>query len=249
MTIDQPRSDMRDRSSGMIIAGDIILYLLKKLNKFAMLKLKVTCCVTFSVRMVRMRKKDLLNILRSNSSVLSFKEIMLLSDDAQADHLKRRLNYYVKKGELISVRRGFYVKNKNYDRFELATKIYTPSYISFETVLAKFGIIFQHYNKIFVASYQTKEIECDGQLYSYKKIKDIVLTNTLGVENKGTYFIASKERAFLDTLYLNREYHFDNLLPLDFDIIQSMLPIYKNKRMVNSVARYFENLKLNEVDL
>jgi len=188
-----------------------------------------------------MSQANILDILRSKSTVLTFKEILIASGEKSPDLLKRRLHYYVKKGELYAIRRGFYAKDAAYDRFELATKIYTPSYISFETVLAEAGVIFQHYDTIFVATYQTKEIECDNQVFSFRKVKDTVLTTTTGIENRGNYFIASKERAFLDVIYLNKEYHFDNLTPLDRNKIEALLPLYNNKRMIQSVDRYFKN--------
>ncbi len=190
-----------------------------------------------------MGKADILSILRSKSSVFTLKEILIASGLVDADLLKRRLHYYVKKGELYSVRRGLYAKDKNYDRFELATKIFTPSYVSFETILSESGVIFQHYQKIFVATYQTKEIECDKQLYSFRKVKDDILTNTTGIENRGNYFAASKERAFLDVLYLNKDYHFDNLSPLDFGKVESLLAVYQNKRMDKQVKKYFKHYK------
>jgi hypothetical protein len=189
-----------------------------------------------------MEKTTFSTILRSKSTVLTFKELSIALGEDKQDLLKRRLHYYVQKGELYSIRRGLYAKDKNYDRFELATKIYTPSYVSFETILLQAGVIFQHYDKIFVATYKTREIECDEQVYAFKKVKDIVLTNPAGIENKGNYFAASKERAFLDVLYLNKEYHFDNLSPLDFTKIQALLPLYQNKRMVKGVRKYFNNV-------
>lgn len=190
-----------------------------------------------------MSKANILSILRSESSVFTLKEILISSGEVEADLLKRRLHYYVKKGDLYSVRRGIYSKDKHYNRLELATKIFTPSYISFETILSEAGVIFQHYKKIFVATYQTKELECDKQLYAFRKIKDDILTNTAGIENRGDYFAASKERAFLDVLYLNKDYHFDNLAALDFEKIRSLLFVYHNKRMDKQVKKYFKNFK------
>ena len=187
-----------------------------------------------------MDKTNISKILRSKSSVVTFKELLIASGEQSPNLLKRRLHYYVQSGELYPIRRGLYAKDKDYDRLELATKIYTPSYISFETILREAGVIFQHYDKIFVATYQTKEIECDNQAYSFRKIKDVILTNNAGVENRGNYFAATKERAFLDVLYHNREYHFDNLSPLDRDKIHALLPMYNNKRMAQKVARYFK---------
>ena|SRR3972149_5172354 len=190
-----------------------------------------------------MGKTTILDILRSKSSVLTFKEILIASSEQHPNLLKRRLHYYVQKGELHSIRRGLYAKDKQYDRRELATKIYTPSYVSFETILSEAGVIFQHYDTIFVATYQTKEIECDGQKYSFRTIKDIVLTNAAGIEDRGNYFAASKERAFLDTLYLNKDYYFDNLSPLDEDKVMALLPLYNNKRMIQKVKGCFKQFK------
>jgi predicted transcriptional regulator of viral defense system len=190
-----------------------------------------------------MEKTNILNILRSKSSVFSFKEIFLVSGESNPALLRRRLSYYVQKGELYAIRRGLYAKDKNYDRRELATKIFTPSYVSFETILLEAGIIFQYYSTIFVATYQTKDIVCDGQSYSFRKIKNTILTNRAGLENRGNYFAASKERAFLDVLYLNKDYHFDNLSALDFDKVVALLPIYNNKRMVRKVHAHFKAFK------
>lgn len=194
-----------------------------------------------------MKKANILSILRSKSSVFTFKEILLATVEAKPLLLKRRLNYYIEKGELYHIRRGFYAKDKNYDKLELATKILTPSYVSFETVLVAAGVVFQHYSTIFVATYQTKEIICDGQTYSFKKIKDTILTNSAGIEQRDYYSIASKERAFLDILYLNKGYHFDNLSPLDFNKIFALLPIYNNKRMAKKVDAYFKEFQAHRI--
>lgn len=193
-----------------------------------------------------MKKGDYISsILRSQKTVFSFKDIALLwgnSDNAAMV----RVSYYVKNGHLYHIRRGFYAKDKNYNKLELSVKIFTPSYVSFETVLASNDIIFQYYSQIFVASYLTRDIVCDDQTYSYRKIKDLVLANQSGVENKNECSIATKERAFLDTLYINKDYHFDNLSPLDWDKVLEMLPMYKNKRMAEKVKKIYEGFNLKQ---
>lgn len=182
--------------------------------------------------------------MRSKNSIFTFKDISLLWNETNINLIKRRINYYLKTGKLYHLRRGIYAKDKNYDKFELATKIYTPSYISFETVLTRAGIVFQYYSQIFVASYLTREIIVDGQKYSYKKIKDEILTNPLGIENKENYFIASPERAFLDTLYLYKDYHFDNLSPLNLEKVFEILPIYKNKTLEKKIKKIYMSLDI-----
>lgn len=186
------------------------------------------------------KKGDYLSvILRSNKTVFSFKDIVLLWGDS-GSVARVRINYYIQNGDIYHIRRGFYAKDKNYNKFEFAAKIYTPSYISFETVLGQAGITFQYYSQIFIASYLTREIKCDGQTYSFRKIKDTILTNKVGLENSDEYFTASKERAFLDTLYINKDYHFDNLSSLDWNKVFEILPIYNNKRMTKKVKEIYD---------
>lgn len=174
-------------------------------------------------------------ILRSKKTVFTFKDIVLLWGEAGTKATRVRINYYVKRGKLHRIRRGVYAKDKNYDKLELATRIFTPSYVSFETVLAQAGINFQYYNQIFVASYLTRDIVCDGQKYSFRKIKDTILSNKDGIDVKSDRSIATKERAFLDILYIHKDYHFDNLASLDWSKVFDLLPMYKNKRMVKKV--------------
>ena len=190
-----------------------------------------------------MEKADILNILKSNNTVFSFKEILLAFGESNPALLRRRIYSYIKNAHLYGIRRGLYAKDKNYNKLELATKIFIPAYVSFETVLAEAGITFQYYSQIFVASYQTKEIDCDGQIFSFKKLKTNILNNNSGIENKGFYSIASKERAFLDIVYLNKDYHFDNLSPLDWGKVFSILPLYENKRMTKKVNQYYKDFE------
>ncbi|MDP2910389.1 MAG: type IV toxin-antitoxin system AbiEi family antitoxin domain-containing protein, partial [bacterium] len=182
-----------------------------------------------------MKKGDYISaILRSKKTVFSFKDIVLLWGDS-GNAARVRVNYYLKNGDLYRIRQGLYAKDKNYDKFELATRIFTPAYVSFETILGQAGIAFQYYNQIFIASYLTRNIVCDDQAYSFKKIKNAVLINKAELENKGEYLTASKERAFLDTIYINKDYHFDNLSILDWDKVFEILPIYNNQRMAKKV--------------
>jgi len=190
-----------------------------------------------------MEKSDILSLFRSGNTVFSFKDVSLIWGETRANLVRRRLYYYVKKGELYPIRRGFYAKDKNYNKYELAVKISTPSYISFESVLAKAGVIFQFYGQIFIASYLTRELTIDGQIYSFKKIKDTILTNRAGIEVKDNYYIATAARAFLDVVYLNKEYHFDNLINIDWNKVYEILPIYSNKRMEKKVRKYQEAVR------
>lgn len=190
-----------------------------------------------------MRKNQLLDILRTKNTVFTIDDISLIWGESDAAFVRKKLYRFLKTKKLYPIRRGIYAKDKNYDKEELATKIYTPSYVSFETVLAREGVIFQYYSNIFVASYLNRELAINGQVYSFKKIKDIVLTNTIGIEEKDNYYIATPERALLDTMYLYKQYYFDNLLDIDWDKVDEILPIYENKEMARRVERLKKEAK------
>jgi len=186
-----------------------------------------------------MKKGDYISaILRSKKTVFSFKDIALLWRDGSSA-ARVRINYYIKNNDLRHIRRGLYAKDEHYDRFELATRIFTPAYVSFETVLAQKGVTFQYYSQIFSASYLTREITIDNQIYSFRKIKDSVLTSVSGLEDKGEYLQAGKERAFLDALYSYSDYYFDNLT-VDWNKVFEILPIYDNKNMEKKVKKLYD---------
>lgn len=188
-------------------------------------------------------------LLRSPKTVFSTKDVALLWGEDKQHTVSSRLNKYVKAGKLIRVCRGIYAKDKNYNRFELATRIYTPAYISFETVLTRAGVNFQFYSNIFVASYVTREIVVGDQKISLIRMKEYVLSDTSGIEQVDGVAVATKERAFLDRAYVSKEYHFDNMHALDWEKVFALLPMYHSKRMKKQVRIYFEQATNNAARL
>lgn len=177
-------------------------------------------------------------ILRSTQTVFSSKDVALMWHETDRATINDRLKKYAKSGKLLRVHQGFYAKDKNYNPFELAAKIYTPSYISFETVLTREGINFQYYGNIFVASYVNREVKTAEYRIDYVRMKNYVLSNPMGIEHINNVAWATKERAFLDRLYVSKEYHFDNLDSLDWEKVFEIVPIYKNKRLEKKVREY-----------
>jgi hypothetical protein len=175
-----------------------------------------------------MKNGFLKSLLRSSQTVFTFKDLLLQWDGIDVVTARKRVNYYIQTKALYPIRRGIYAKDDKYDPFELATKIYTPAYISFETVLGNAGITFQYYGQLFVATYQSRGLEIGGQRIVFRTLKNSILINSSGIVNKGSYSIATPERAFLDTVYLNKDYHFDHLAPLDWDRVYALLPVYGN---------------------
>jgi predicted transcriptional regulator of viral defense system len=185
-------------------------------------------------------------ILRSPKTVFTVEDVALLWKEPSTQATRVRFSYYVRRGKLYRIRKGLYAKDANYGKLELATRIYAPSYVSFETILVQEGLIFQFHTRISVASYLTRDIEVDGQVYSFRKVKMSILTHPLGIENRNESSFASKERAFLDTLYLHGDTHVDNPNSLDWNKIFDMLPIYQNQSMERRVRRFYKHQRENK---
>lgn len=176
-----------------------------------------------------------------SKTVLTTKDIALIWQETNQTNLKGKIAYYVKQGTLIRLTRGIFAKDKNYNPRELATSIYIPSYISFETVLRDAGIIFQHYDTIFVAALWPKTMKVDKHTFTFRHLKDELLFNPAGTAFKDNYNIADPERAFLDTIYLFPKYHFDNLSSFNWEKCFELAPMYKNQQMIKRLHKYHKN--------
>lgn len=192
-----------------------------------------------------MSKKDpyLHNLLRAENTVFSPSDLALIWGETNLTKIHDRARYYIRNKQLYSPRKGFYTKDKSYEKNELASKIYTPSYISLYTVLNREGVIFQFYEGIYLLSYISRTIAVGQQKFFYRKIKDIVLSNASGIVNMDSYSIASKERAFLDMIYLSADFYFDNLNPIDWDKAFELAAIYQNKRLLKDLDNYYKDFK------
>lgn len=177
-------------------------------------------------------------LYQSPKTVLTNKDLALIWEETNANNLKAKIAYYVKQGALIRLTRGVFAKDANYNAKELATSIYTPSYISFETVLREAGIIFQHYDTIFVAGPWPTTKKIDKYTFTFRKLKENVLYSSAGVKSENNYSIATPERAFLDTIYLFPKYYFDNLNSINWEQCADLVKMYKNKQLIKRLTKY-----------
>lgn len=177
-------------------------------------------------------------LYQSPKTILTIKDIALIWEETNTVNLLSKIKYYAKQGSLIRLTRGVFAKSKEYDAKELATSIYTPSYISFETVLREAGIIFQHHDTVFVAGPYPITKKIGDHTITFRKLKDSVLYNGLGIKNEKNYSIATPERAFLDTIYLSPKFYFDNLRSINWEQCFEMAKIYDNKQLIKRVTKY-----------
>ncbi len=122
---------------------------------------------------------------------------------------RRRLNEWQDKGYIIKVVKGQYVfsdlKLNENTLFEIANRIYSPSYISFEMALSYYGLIPESiYGITSVSSRRTYTFQTKIGQFIYRAIKPGLFFGyeiiSYGMKN---YKIASAEKALLDYFYLN----------------------------------------------
>lgn len=181
----------------------------------------------------------LFTIYQNDRTVFRLKDIAMLTGESNFQSLNKKLNYHVGNGKLLNPRKGIYAK-PGYLVEEMACSIYAPAYISLEYVLQRSGILFQYDSQITLVSYLSRNIEIGNQTIQFRRIKESISLNIEGIVSNNNVYIASPERAFLDLLYLETSLYFDNLNPLDEELVKKLLPIYQSKALekrVNKILR------------
>lgn len=168
-------------------------------------------------------------LLKTEKIIFGIRDLRLFWNESNPDALKSSVKYYVDQEKLFRLKRGVYSLSRNFDPFEVAQTLISPSYLTLQSALLHYGIIFQQTNFITSFSFYPKKIHIGAYTYIYHSVKDEILFNPLGVEKIGPVSIASPERAVADTLYLLGEFYFDNLKSVNPDKLSKIASIYKKK--------------------
>lgn len=106
-----------------------------------------------------------------------------------------------KSGDIYRLRKNIYTLDNSPQNIQkIANLIYWPSYLSFESALALYGILNQiPYTSIFATKLKTKKITLGDQAIEYHQIIPKLF---FGYTLQKDLFIALPEKALLDQLYL-----------------------------------------------
>lgn len=185
--------------------------------------------------------KKMLTLASSPKTVFSVAELALFWGTEDKNILRVTISRAKEKGYLEKIQRGLYkLADRDADPLELAVKLKKNSYISFETVLAQTGVIFQWHDEIICAALRSSKIENRFGKFSYRKIPEHILKNNIGIVNKENYFIASAERALCDKIYKNGLSYFDSLSGIDRGKVMEISRIYGNVRLENDISKLFK---------
>lgn len=149
-----------------------------------------------------LRKKLTLNLF-------SLLDVLKIFPEEKEDLIKIQLSRFAKKNLLMQIKRGLYCfESSEIDEFELANKLYQPSYISLETALNYYGMIPDIPQSLTsVTLTTTKTIKNQFGIFTYTKISAKLFFGfkTIKSAKSQAYFnIAGKEKSLLDFLYVRR---------------------------------------------
>jgi len=142
-----------------------------------------------------------------NFTVFSLADIRLVEPKFH----RRRLNEWQEKGYIRKVIKGYYIFSdlslEEKILFEIANRIYSPSYISFEMALAYYGLIPESVYGITSASTRkTSHFITPIGEFLYRTIRPKLYFGFEILKNNGKMFkLASPEKSFLDLFYIKRE--------------------------------------------
>jgi predicted transcriptional regulator of viral defense system len=176
-------------------------------------------------------------LLQDGRNVFNIDDLSLIWGQNKRSNTVQSAREYAKKGDLVRIARGLYVLDKKTAKLEeIASRAYVPSYITGETALAFYGLIFPATDEITSASTKTKNLDIDGVRYHYYMLKKDVFYTTKGIKNLGTYSIATLERAIADLIYIHGgKYDFERLENVDWDKLERIGKIYGKKTVVRRI--------------
>ena len=108
----------------------------------------------------------------------------------------------VAKNLILKLAKGYYAINEEYNIYELANLIISPSYISFNSALFFWGVCFQVSGTMQSVSLLNYQKEVGDRIYKYQAMKKALFFNLEGIDLKNDISVASPERALLDLFYL-----------------------------------------------
>ncbi|MDH7476229.1 MAG: hypothetical protein QHH09_02020 [Microgenomates group bacterium] len=173
--------------------------------------------------------------------------------------LNANIKYWIKKGDLIRIKKGRYILRSTFDRQDnkeayleyLANKIYQPSYLSCEYVLSKYNLLTEAvFGITSVTTKKTKTFKNNFGTFTYYSISPSLF---LDYETKkfkdADILIAKKEKAVFDFLYLRffREklinekiieelrINWENLSKKEFNKLKRYGKISKNKKIIEVI--------------
>ncbi|MCK4329120.1 hypothetical protein KAX02_04700 [candidate division WOR-3 bacterium] len=172
----------------------------------------------------------------------------------ESDFYRRRLNEWQDKGYIKKIIKGYYIfsdlkLNENVI-FEIANRIYSPSYISFEMALSYYHLIPESvYGMTSASTRRTYNFKTPIAKFTYRTIKpDFFFGYDLIKYNNKYFKIATMEKAILDYFYLNPKIEKESdfvSLRINEDLFLKQIDKEKFYKFINKFEKKTLNKRIN----
>lgn len=132
----------------------------------------------------------------------------------------------VKKDLILKLAKGYYGLNKEYNIYELANLIVSPSYVSFNSALFYWNICFQVSDTINSVALFNYEKKIEDRIYKFYAMKKELFFNLEGISQKENISIALPERAILDSFYFGFLINIDNPEKINLNFLKKTSLFY-----------------------
>ena len=178
-------------------------------------------------------------LLSSNKTVFTLDDLSVIWGQDKRSNTYQSAKEYARAGKLVRLRRGLYTLPKaKPTQAEIANKLITPSYLTGETILKKYGLSFQISYQVTSAALVSRKIPLDSAIYIYYQLNEEIFYNPCGVRDEGGVTAASRERAIGDLIYLYGEKNrFENLAGIDWQELEEIGKIYGKKSVIENIKK------------
>ncbi len=186
---------------------------------------------------------------------------------ADYEAINMKLSRLVKEGVLVRLRKGFYCVSSDYsskliEPGVIANALYGPSYVSFETALAHYGLIPEHVyvNLSAVLKHGEKYKTPLGEFHYYQMPENVF---GIGVQSErtknGAFLMANPTKALCDTLWRKGKlrvtspktlrsfleedlrFDFDYLENPDFEVLHAYATCGRKEGLFKALERMFHD--------
>ena len=244
---------------GTLVAGKLVKTMSKKREKYR------DCGTSFSRNKYKAtgltnrlrgyiisvnRKKIGLNEMKYNEllkftvdskvQIFSIEDLMKLFPNEKEESIARLVYNWLGSKKIIRLKRGIYQisypEKKIIPDMYVANRLYSPSYVSMETILSMCGIIPEIAMSVTsVTTKATRRFKNSYGAFSYRTVKKEYFTGYYLLKERGfENFVAEPEKAVIDFLYLN------NLSKIDRADAGSMRKLSKK-----SLKKYADLMEVN----
>lgn len=169
--------------------------------------------------------KRLQKLVESGRTVFTPLELRMLWRD-KPHNTKIAAVRMANQGFLLRLSRGYYALNKKYNIYELANRIVSPSYVSFQAALTDAGVGFQARGEVGSVALLNYRKKIDGRIYTYVAMKEVLFFNRDGIVDRQGVAMATPERAVLDSFYFGFLPDIDNEEKLNKPLLARLSGLY-----------------------